>query len=570
MIYLKILFIIFFTLLNSIVFSQIEVLKTVSISGASFYPGIKDKNKNTYIGLFTSPSISDSVFIDKKFVAVSKGKIDEHNNLSRSQALVIISLDSNYTLSSIHQIYGNKDVNGSKLFLASDSCIYFSIHTFDTVYINEKPIFNSNPQGYTIILKYNPSKDTMIVVKEIFVTGEYNRIGLSEFKEFNGNFYCSFGFQGSYEINGQKFVSGLGLSDYNLFILQIDKNTFEFNKWYYFEGDDEKNINDFLFDQNGILHLTGSFWGSSIISNGDTIRNTTSRSYDGFYFKIDTNKNVIAKKRIGGSNDQFPKQIYLTNEGRVNILGYYNAPYVEVDGVKVINISNSYNIFSLSLDSKSNILSLNQLNKETFIFPYSFSLYSDRKDAFLTSGYFYDNLYIGNGRNLKNPNDKADAFILLMDINCGPMDGYQISGIDYESARIINNGNEIYTIWAHSGSDTTYFVNFDLKYKTGLGQFFMDVRFKFSTGVEEIEKGLKDIEIYPNPSNDFVTIKSFDLNKSMELEIFAIEGKKVYQKEIDISTDEFIFRWPSELKAGIYFYKFKSKNATKVIKVIKQ
>lgn len=54
------------------------------------------------------------------------------------------------------------------------------------------------------------------------------------------------------------------------------------------------------------------------------------------------------------------------------------------------------------------------------------------------------------------------------------------------------------------------------------------------------------------------------------MEIFAIDGKKVYQKEIDISTDEIIFQWPSELKAGIYFYKFKCKNATKIIKLIKQ
>lgn len=157
-----------------------------------------------------------------------------------------------------------------------------------------------------------------------------------------------------------------------------------------------------------------------------------------------------------------------------------------------------------------------------------------------------------------------------MDANCGPIDGYQISGVEGESASIINNGNGLYTIWGNSESDTTYFVNFDQKYRAGLGQFFMDIRFKSSTRVEELEEGLKNIEIYPNPSNDFVTIKSFDLNKSMEMEILAIDGKNVYQKEIDISADEIIFRWPSELKTGIYFYKFKSKNAMKIIKVIKQ
>jgi hypothetical protein len=78
----------------------------------------------------------------------------------------------------------------------------------------------------------------------------------------------------------------------NLFILQLDKNTFEFTKWYYFEGDDQKVIRDYSIDLMGNLQVIGKFWGSIIISNKETIRNTNGRSYDGFYFKIDSNKNV--------------------------------------------------------------------------------------------------------------------------------------------------------------------------------------------------------------------------------------------------------------------------------------
>lgn len=507
---MKIIFFLLLLSLQSFAFSQIEIHNVTSIKGASFHPGIKDKNNITYIGLTMSSSINDSVIIENKFVTKSKGRIDPNNTTTRAYAYALIALDSNNKLTTVHQIYGNANVFGSGLFLASDYCIYFTIRTLDTVYINEKPIFNSNPKGYAIILKYNPLKDTMIVIKEIFVTELYSYVSVGEFKEFNGKLYYTLEFQGTYELNGHKFISGLGQADMNLLILQIDRNNYEIIKWYLFEGDDNKSIIDFIFDQEENLHVIGNFWGSRIISNVDTIKNSVSRAYDGFYFKIDSNKNVIAKKKIGGPNDQFPEQIYINTEGRVDILGSYNAPFIEVDGVKLINTSNSYNIFSLSLDSQSNILSLNQLNKETFIFPSSFSLYSETKDTYLSAGYFYDNLYIGKNRYLKSPNDKYDAFILLMDVNCGPIEGYQISGINGESASIINNGSGLFTIWGYSGSDTTYFVNFDQKYKTGLGQFFMDVRFKSSTGVEEIEKGLKNIEIYPNPSNDFVTIKSFD------------------------------------------------------------
>ena len=561
---LKIIFSIFFLILYSIAFSQIEILKTVPISGASFYPGIKDNKKNTYIGLFASRAINDSVYVDNKFVVKSKGKI--HPIYGKSSAYIFLTLDSNYNASKVHQIYGIRDVNGSRLLLASDSCIYFSILAYDSVYINEELIFHGTNRGYFVLLKYNIKRDTLSIIKEI--QSEYG-LGDGNFKEFNNKLYYSFYFQGKIQIDGLEFTAGLGQADRNLLILNLNRLDYKVEKSYYFEGDDEKTIQDFLFDQNGILYIIGSFWGSSIISNGDTIRNTQTRSYDGFYFKIDSNKNVLANKRIGGPDWQFPDQLFLTQDG-VNILGYYNADFIEVDGVKLLNTSNSYNVFSLSMDSDSRLLSLTQLDQKTFILPYNFAQYSQSDLSYLLAGYFFGELNVGNGRILKNPNDKYDAFILLMDANCGPIDGYQISGVEGESASIINNGNGLYTIWGNSESDTTYFVNFDQKYRAGVGQFFMDIRFKSSTRVEELEEGLKNIEIYPNPSNDFVTIKSFDLNKSMEMEILAIDGKNVYQKEIDISADEIIFRWPSELKTGIYFYKFKSKNAMKIIKVIKQ
>jgi len=92
-------------------------------------------------------------------------------------------------------------VFSSDLFLASDLCIYFSIYTLDTFYINEKPIFNPYSDGYAIILKYNPLKDTIIIIKEIFVTEAYSYVSVGEFKEFDGRLFCTLEFQGTYELN---------------------------------------------------------------------------------------------------------------------------------------------------------------------------------------------------------------------------------------------------------------------------------------------------------------------------------------------------------------------------------
>ena len=79
--------------------------------------------------------------------------------------------------------------------------------------------------------------------------------------------YYSFYFQGKIQIDGLEFTAGLGQADRNLLILNLNRLDYKVEKSYYFEGDDEKTIQDFLFDQNGILHIIGTFWGSSIISN---------------------------------------------------------------------------------------------------------------------------------------------------------------------------------------------------------------------------------------------------------------------------------------------------------------
>jgi hypothetical protein len=119
-----------------------------------------------------SPGVNDSVLVENKYVTKSKGKIDPNNTNSRASAF------------------------------ASDSCIYFSIYTLDTFYINEKPIFNPYSDGYAIILKYNPLKDTIIIIKEIFVTEAYSYVSVGEFKEFDGRLFCTLEFQGTYELNG--------------------------------------------------------------------------------------------------------------------------------------------------------------------------------------------------------------------------------------------------------------------------------------------------------------------------------------------------------------------------------
>ena len=83
-----------------------------------------------------------------------------------------------------------------------------------------------------------------------------------------------------------------------------------------------------------------------------------------------------------------------------------------------------------------------------------------------------------------------------------------------------------------------------------------------SLGVEDNELA-NSINLYPNPSDNFVTINS---DKSIQkIEVYNITGKLVkrltnFENKISINN----------LSSGIYFLKFSSDNATAVKKIIKQ
>lgn len=73
-----------------------------------------------------------------------------------------------------------------------------------------------------------------------------------------------------------------------------------------------------------------------------------------------------------------------------------------------------------------------------------------------------------------------------------------------------------------------------------------------------------EMKIFPNPANDFITLKGIDLNKVDNLYIYNIKGQKVnvnlMSKQIDIS----------KLKSGVYFISFRYDNENYSLKFIKK
>ena len=75
-----------------------------------------------------------------------------------------------------------------------------------------------------------------------------------------------------------------------------------------------------------------------------------------------------------------------------------------------------------------------------------------------------------------------------------------------------------------------------------------------------------NLEIYPNPSNTIIRLKSFHRLKNQELNVYDIEGKLVKQIQIEDPNKVDI----SSLKAGNYFFRIKLEDGKNVSAVFEK
>jgi hypothetical protein len=91
----------------------------------------------------------------------------------------------------------------------------------------------------------------------------------------------------------------------------------------------------------------------------------------------------------------------------------------------------------------------------------------------------------------------------------------------------------------HSGSSTTAKQSF-IDFKTSLNVVFasdlLDMYSPLSDGPVANEEELKgttdDIQVYPTPTNDFITVKTATFRNSSRITIYDTSGKKIYEQTI--------------------------------------
>lgn len=78
-----------------------------------------------------------------------------------------------------------------------------------------------------------------------------------------------------------------------------------------------------------------------------------------------------------------------------------------------------------------------------------------------------------------------------------------------------------------------------------------------------------EIKAYPNPSNGIVTLVSSE-NVSSQVSVYNLEGRKILNKSINLSSNYQNTLDLSAFSNGVYFIKVDSYNNSQTIKIIKK
>jgi len=157
------------------------------------------------------------------------------------------------------------------------------------------------------------------------------------------------------------------------------------------------------------------------------------------------------------------------------------------------------------------------------------------------------------------------------DTNVVYFTGYFIDIDEIDSLKVINDSLLTFTVLLPMVVKNAVEPNTILSvYNSVDGILRFPMKLVFYGSIGDHNKGFSKIECYPNPANDFITISSedFALEKSLSIQIFTIDGKKVsselYQNKSAITLDI------QNLAKGVYIAKVRGEEKISSIKFIVQ
>lgn len=300
-------------------------------------------------------------------------------------------------------------------------------------------------------------------------------------------------------------------------------------------------------DDNGLILA-----GTTASPLSGTISEISRGSQDIWIAKIDNAGNQIWDRRYGGTSYDYAKRIIQTHDNSYLICGTTNSP----QGLDVSEVSLGDNDFwIIKVDSVGNKIWDKRYGG------------TGKEIAMWVEQDFDGSFWIGGtveGDSSIDVSEQSyglkDYWILKVDSIGNKLWDKRFGGPGQDvltSFVILPDSSLMLFGWADSGISAV---------KTDIGKGLIDywlVHFKYGnipTGTNEIHSDTNSLSIFPNPANDFITIK---LNDNVEFRHFLLHdatGRTVLKKLISKSITIDI----SNIPPGIYFYEVREPKGEKV------
>jgi hypothetical protein len=319
--------------------------------------------------------------------------------------------------------------------------------------------------------------------------------------------------------------------------------------------------------------VTGYYNGTIDFDLGTNVTNLTSNGSDDiFILKLDSNGVFIWAKSIGGSNNRdIGESITGDSLGNVYITGRFRGT-VDFDpnfGIWNLSSVGGEDIFVLKLDSNGNFIWAKSFGNDSS--NWGQSIICDSENNLYITGFFSNTVDFDPSENVSNliSNGQSDIFILKLDtlgdfIFANSMGG---SSSDWAYSISFDNLNNLLLTGKFYGNsdfdpETTSFL------LTPNGQDDVFIVKLSSTTLSVFENTVdKILNIYPNPTTEFINLKLDDDNSLVKINLLDINGRllKKYQfsnqKNITIKIEE---------SSGIYLLEIINKKKKYYFKILKR
>ncbi|MEP7264818.1 MAG: SBBP repeat-containing protein [Bacteroidota bacterium] len=329
-------------------------------------------------------------------------------------------------------------------------------------------------------------------------------------------------------------------------------------------------------DVSGNIYVTGNFYNIADFDPGSDTFNLTAansasyQNYDIFIAKLDAAGNFVWAKQLGGPHttgsflSDNGYSIVVDAQGNIYTTGYFPDTADFDPGAGTYNLMATggigSDIFVSKLNSSGNFVWAKQLGGTYSDVAYSVAV--DGNGSVYTTGFFYGMADFDPANSTYNlvttgGASDGDIFISKLDSSGNYVWAGSMGGIssDVGTGIAVDAGGTIYAT-GNFGSPTADFDPGVALYNlTASGSSDMYVmKLTNITGMEEVNNGIDEITVYPNPGNGQFQVRSnTDIN---EIKITNVLGQIVYQtKPTQLLSGENNLSFNID-KTGIYFAQF--------------